>query len=175
MQPYFTYAMPIWASNHSSIGFDSLFKLQKKAIRIVTNKTTKIDNKFQHTKPLFKKSYILTIQNLYYYLTACEAKKLLFSEKPTAVFKLYQISSRSSLLIMPKFKKEFNKSNSFVFNSSKIINFLTANNINYSSCSLKTFKTNVKRLLMSRQAISLKNDTNWLPNNNFLFSDVKMG
>ena len=99
---------------------------------------------------------------------------MLCSEKPTAVFKLYQTSSRSSLLLMPKFKKEFNKSNSFIFNSSKIINFSTANNINYSSCSLQSFKTNVKRLLMSRQNVSIKNDPNWLPNNISLFSDVRM-
>ena len=174
VQPYFIYAMPIWGSNHSSAGFDSLFKLQKKAIRIVTNHTTKIENKFQHTKPLFKKSHILTIQNLYYYLTASEAKKILCSKKPTAIFKLYEPSSRSSLLLMPKFKKEFNKSNSFIFNSSKIINFLVANNINYHSCSLNTFKINFKRLLMSRQNISLKNNHNWLPNNNFIFSDIRM-
>ena len=30
VQPYFIYAMPIWATNHSSNDFKSLFKLQKK-------------------------------------------------------------------------------------------------------------------------------------------------
>ena len=30
VQPYFIYAMSIWASNHSSKDFDLLFKLQKK-------------------------------------------------------------------------------------------------------------------------------------------------
>ena len=75
VQPYFIYAMSIWASNHLSKDFDLLFRLQKKAIRIVTNHTNKIEGKFQHTKPLFKKSHILTVHNLYYYFTACEAKK----------------------------------------------------------------------------------------------------
>ena len=30
VQPYFIYAMPIWATNHKSHDFDSLFKLQKR-------------------------------------------------------------------------------------------------------------------------------------------------
>ena len=147
---------------------------RKKAIRIVTNHTQKIERKFQHTKPLFKKSHILTVHNLYYYFTACEAKKILCSEKPTAIFKFYQTSDRSSRLLMPKFQKEFYKSNSFIFNSSKILNHLLANNINYFSCSLNTFKINVKRFLMNRQNIFLKNDPNWLPVNYSLFTDVKM-
>ena len=49
VQPYFIYAMPVWASNHQSKDFDMLFKLQKKAIRIITNHTTKVEGKFQHT------------------------------------------------------------------------------------------------------------------------------
>ena len=67
--------MPVWASNQVSKDFDMLFKLQKKAIRIITNHTTKVEGKFQHTKPLFKKTHILTVHNLYYFFTACEAKK----------------------------------------------------------------------------------------------------
>ena len=174
VQPYFIYAMSIWASHHSSKEFDLLFKLQKKAIRIVTNHTNKIEGKFQHTKPLFKKSHILTIHNLYYYFTACEAKKVLCSGKPNAVFKLYLQSDRSSRLLMPKYNKEFYKSKSFIFNSSKILNHFLANNINYTSCSLSTFKINVKRFLMAKQNIFLHKNANWLPNNYSLFTDIKI-
>ena len=80
VQPYFIYAMPIWASNHKCTDFDLLFKLQKKAVRIVTNQTMKINGRFQHTKPIFKKINILTIHNLYFYHTACEAIKVLSSK-----------------------------------------------------------------------------------------------
>ena len=174
VQPYFIYAMPVWASNHLSTDFDMLFKLQKKAIRIITNHTSKVEGKFQHTKPLFKKTHILTVHNLYYFFTACEAKKILCSKKPAAVYKLFDPSSRSARLIMPKFKKQFFKLNSFVFNSSKILNFLLLKNINYSTCSLETFKINVKRFLIATQNASLRNDPNWFPNNLSIFSDVKM-
>ena len=173
VQPYFVYTMPLWASNHASKDFDMLFKLQKKAIRIITNHTTKIEGKFQHTKPLFKKAHIMTVHNLYYYLTACEAKKILCYKKPIAVYNLYQPSARSSRLLLPKFNKEMYKSNSFIFNSSKILNHLLTNTINYNTTSLQTFKINVKRFLMARQNIFLKNDPNWLPNNYSIFSDIK--
>ena len=174
VQPYFIYTIPVWASNHSSKDFDMLFKLQKKAIRIITNHTTKIEGKFQHTKPLFKKAHILTVHNLFHYFTACEAKKILCSKTPTAVYKLFEPSTRSARLIMPKFKKEFYKSKSFVYNSSKILNLLLLKNINYSTISLETFKINTKRLLIATQNLSLKNDPNWLPNNFSIFSDIKM-
>ena len=74
--------MPIWGSQHNSKEFNNLFKLQTKALRIITNKAAKINGKFQHTKEckdLFKKTNILTIHNLYYYLTASEAKMVLSS------------------------------------------------------------------------------------------------
>ena len=173
VQPYFIYAMPIWATNHNSAEFQMLFKLQKKAIRIISNKTSKIDGIFQHTKPIFKSLNILTIHNLYLYMTACTAKKVLCSGMPRIIFNLYEPSLRSSRLELPKFKKEKIKLNSFIFNSSKILNYLTANKVSYKNLSLDTFKINLKRLLMTRQNISLRNDPNWLPLNYSFFSGIE--
>ena len=172
-QPYFIYAMPIWASNHKCTDFDLLFKLQKKAVRIVTNQTMKINGRFQHTKPIFKKINILTIHNLYFYHTACEAIKVLSSKKPGAIFKLYEFTP-SFKLILPKFNKEKLKPRSFIFNSAKILNFSTANKIDYKTTHFNTFKLNLKRFLMNRQNISLNKDPNWLPLNYSLFSDVNI-
>ena len=165
--------MPIWACNHKCTDFYILFKLQKKAIRIVANQTIKIDGRFQHTKPIFKKLNILTIHNLYFYHTACEAIKVLSSKKPNAIFNLYALTP-SRKLILPKFKKEKLKTKSFIFNSSKILNFISANKIDYKITHFSTFKLNLKRFLMNRQGISLNNDPNWLPLNYSLFSDVKI-
>ena len=172
VQPYFIYTMPLWASNHSSIDFESLFRLQKRALRIVTNSTKKIGGIFQNTKPLFQKTYILTVHNLYFYFSACEAFKVLSSKKPATIFDFFEISPGSSRLILPKFNKEKTKSNSFIFNSSKIINLLAANNIKYSVLSLQRFKTLVKRFLMTRQNKRINNDPNWLPLNYSIYSDV---
>lgn len=172
VQPYFVYSMPIWASNHSTQDFNSLFKLQKKAIRIITNKTAKIDGKFQHTKPLFKKANILTIHNLYNYLSASEAKKILCLCKPNNIYNFFIKSTRSEFLILPKFKKETFKSNSFIYNASKIINHFLINNIKLNETSQLTFKVLVKRYLMMNQNASIKGEPDWLPCNLSIFSDI---
>ena len=173
VQPYFIYAMPIWASNHNSKDFESLFRLQKKAVRIVSNKTIKVDGMFQHSKPIFKKLNILTIHNLYSYTTACLAKKILCTGIPTSLYRLFEQSFRSSRIILPKFKKEKTKANSFVFKSAKILNFLATNKIEYKNTTLSSFKINLKRFLMFRQNISLRNDPNWLPLNYLFFTDIE--
>ena len=172
VQPYFVYTMPLWGSNHRSQNFDTLFKLQKKAIRIITNKTAKLVGKFQHTKPLFKKTNILTIHNLYYYLTASEAMKVLCSQTPEIIYNFFSKSTRSDRLILPKFKKEMYKSNSFIFNASKVVNHLLANKINPFSTSKLTFKVLTKRYLLTKQNESLNGDPNWLPNNLSIYSEI---
>ena len=144
----------------------------QKAVRIISNKTSKIDGMFQHTKPIFKKLNILTVQNLYYYTTACLAKKLLCTGIPNDLYKCFETSFRSSRIVLPKFKKEKFKANCFIFNSAKILNFLTANKINYKNTNLDQFKIKLKRFLMLRQNISLRNDPNWLPLNYSFFSGI---
>ena len=144
----------------------------KKAIRIITNCTTKVDGKFQHTKPLFQKAHIMTLHNLYFYFVACEAKKIICSKIPTSLFRLFEVSDKTKRLILPKFKKEMIKSNSFVFNSSKILNYFKSNKINYYNMPLESFKAAIRRFLMIKQSISVNNDPNWLPLNTSIFTDV---
>ena len=97
---------------------------KKKAIRIITNKTSKIEGKFQDTKPLFKRANVLTIQNLYFYPTTTETKTILTKNKPEQISALFTKSVRSNI-ILPKFNTERCKSNSFIFNSSKMVNHIT--------------------------------------------------
>ena len=47
VQPYLTYCIQIWGSCQTSTEFNKLFLMQKKCIRIITNKTLKIDHHFQ--------------------------------------------------------------------------------------------------------------------------------
>ena len=139
-----------------------------------TNKTTKIEGKFQNTKPLFKMTNILTIQNLYYYLTMTKAKQVLTMNKPEQIYLLFTKSSRSNRLIIPKFNRDKYKSNSFIFNASKIANYFSSNNINFNIMSQSTLKINLKRYLMIKQSANLHGDPNWLPYNLSIFSDVKI-
>ena len=58
---YLNTGIIIWGSTHNN-KIDSLIKIQKKAIRIITNSGYR-----DHTLPLFTKLKILPLQQLYYY------------------------------------------------------------------------------------------------------------
>ena len=76
VQPYLTYCIPLCGSKFNSATMQKLFILQKKCIRIVSNKTHKVNDRFQHTKPLFFRLKLLTIFNLYYYFCGCLSMRI---------------------------------------------------------------------------------------------------
>ena len=162
----------MWGTRQTSPVFNDLFKLQKKAIRIITNRTSKIEGKFQNTKPLFKKSNILTVQNLYFYLTTTESSKILNTSKPEQISDLFIKSGRSNRLLLPKFTNERYKSNSFIFNASKILNHILSDGLDIYAMSQITLKINLKRYLMAKQSATLHGDLNWYPCNLSIFSDI---
>ena len=59
--PYFTYCITVWGNTFNSV-LEPLIVLQKGAIRIVCGA-----QKFDHTYPLFQRSKILPLRNLYVY------------------------------------------------------------------------------------------------------------
>ena len=172
VQPYLTYCLPLWGSAFNSSQMQALFILQKKCIRIVGRKTEKIDQHFQHTKPIFFRYKILTIFNLYYYFTSTVAMRIMTNNIPISLFKLFTVSERSGRLILPKFSLSKVKDNSFVFNASKILNYFYEHDIPYHILTAAVFKSRVKKHLLNTQNLSLEGDANWLPCNNYLFSNV---
>ena len=111
---------------------------------------------------------------MYFYFTASECKRILDAGKPVRIYDFFDISPRSHLLSLPKYKKEKLKSNSFIFNASKIINYFLKNHVSYRDISQSTFKILLKRYLMALQSKSVKSDPNWLPCNFSIFSDVQI-
>jgi hypothetical protein len=65
IHPYFEYCCIIWAI-HRSAALTSLYRCQKKAIRIITHSPWNC-----HTKPLFKKLMILPLYNINDLQVAC--------------------------------------------------------------------------------------------------------
>ena len=57
---------------------------------------------------------------------------ILKSQSPVQIFKLFHVSERSSRLLLPKFLKSKIMCNNFIYNASKILNFLYDNDIPYS-------------------------------------------
>ena len=139
VQPYLNYCIPLWGANFYSDSLTKLFILQKKCIRIVARKTEKIDNMFQHTKPIFFKLKLLSISSLYYYSTASFATRILTTEIPRSIFNLFTVSERTNRLILSKFNRSSIKTNSFIFNSSKILNYLLQHDIPYHILPLSIF------------------------------------
>ena len=172
VQPYLVYCVPIWGSIHNSAEFNDLFKVQKRAIRIISNRTFKVNHRFVNTKPLFTQHNILTVHNLYYYLLSIAAFKILNNKAPVIIYNEFSISYRSIRLILPKFRLHTLANKSFSFSASKLINFLLSLDVSYVGYTLQSFKTKLKRTLMFRQGLCLNSDPNWLPNNTNIYSDV---
>ena len=74
--------------------------------------------------------------------------------------------------MLPKFNLATNANKSFVFNSSKIVNYLLNQDILFTENNILNFKNMLKRHLMFQQSVSINKDPNWLPNNNNIFSDI---
>ena len=172
VQSYLIYCIPLWGSLHKSASLNKLFILQKKCIRLINNRTKKIDGIFPHTKPLFKKSNVLTVFNLYYYMTCIEATKIVQFESPIAIYEFFDISIRSQRFIIPKFRLSKIMNKSFIYNSSKILNYLLQQDIKYYELSPDNFKTRLKKHLTFTQSLSINGDDEWLPCNHDIFSDV---
>ena len=149
-----------------------LFILQKKCIRIVSRKTEKINGIFQHTKPLFFRLNLLTVSNLFFYFSGCITMRILNQAIPADIFSKFTISERSYRLIYPMFKSNKIKNHNFVFNSSKILNYLLVNDIPYYILSVPVFKKRLKVHLLNTQNASINGDVNWLPCNHNLFSHI---
>ena len=173
IQPYLIYCISLWGYSLKSATMNKLFVLQKKCVRIITGKTTKENGIFQHTKPMFYNLKILNIFNLYTYFTAVEGMKILRNRSPKHIMNKFKISVHSFRLIYPKFKVESLKMKSFMFNSSKILNYLLVNNVPYFDIiSENTFKSRLKSHLLYLQGQCRAGDMEWLPCNHDIFSDV---
>ena len=158
IQPYFNYCISLWGSSTTSSSMNNLFILQKKCIRIIVGKTTKEGGMFRHTKPFFKNLRILTVYNLYIYFTASELMKILNTNTPKLINEFFTISSRSGRFIYPKFNLEYYKTKSFIFNGSKILNYLLQQDIPYTEITNSTFKARLKRHLLTIQSQSIAGD-----------------
>ena len=91
---------------------------------------------------------------------------------PVNIFEKFVISERSYRLIYPKFNLSKVKDNNFVFNASKILNYLLASDIPYHIITAPVFKKRLKSHLMNTQNASINGDENWLPCNHDLFSHI---
>ena len=87
IQPYCDYCNVVWAAG-SSHSLQTLFKKQKKAIRAI------VFAKFNaHSKPIFKKTHVLTIHDINKLQTACFVYKAINKLLPPRFSTLYVTNS----------------------------------------------------------------------------------
>ena len=182
-ESHLLYCISVWGGIPKT-HLQKLFILQKKCMRILFGDTEKYNEKFEtaarcrsypnqllssdfyikeHTKPIFDKLNILTIQNAYTYHSCIELFKILKYRNPISMYNLFTRSHRdtSNILILPKF------SHDFTYQSAKIWNIVSKTIIeSRDPGDLKTgaVKKNLKDSLLKIQ--KLNNDSEW-DNSNF--------
>ena len=104
----------------------------------------------EHSKPLFVKHEILSLQNLYFYHCANETFKILKYRSPTSMLSEFTISKRPSkdtLLITPW------PSDTFIYKAAVVWNMVRQMlSITDTSTPIGSFKTRLKALIRTQQA-----------------------
>ena len=116
----------------------------------------------EHTKPIFNRLKILTVQNLFKYHCISEFSKIIKYHCPYSLYEAINISNRTTSLTVIL----LNKSNTFLFTAAKLWNTVHKKILTSSNCletSINLIKLRTKALLLQSQAADLK-DT-WTPNN----------
>jgi len=87
IHPYFSYCNIVWGSQLTS-KLDELFRIQKKAIRIITKK-----NWNEHTSSLFKSTNILKLCDLNKFQVACFVYKCIHNNLPSLFCSYFVLNS----------------------------------------------------------------------------------
>ena len=140
--PYLIYCNAIWGGTHD-VHIEKLFLLQKKIIRVVTNKPY-----LAHTTPLFHKTKILKIRDLHTYLTAIHAFKL----KQTSGFTYpsHSYGTRHRHDPVPQFQRLSQTQRSLSYVAPVVWNSLPQNIKQLER--IGTFKTELKKHLINNYA-----------------------
>ena len=140
-ESHLTYSISVWGGVSES-KIETVFKIQKKVMRILFGDTKAFIEKFktcararpfgnqklgpdffmqEHTKPLFHKHKILTVQNLYSDFTFMDVFKIYKFRMPISLFEQYEYSRRSChthiQIIPPKPSDNFIYRSSILWNS----------------------------------------------------------
>ena len=179
------YGISVWGGSPQS-KLDVIHKIQKKVIRIMFGDTEAYNEKFktsarcrefgsqrlgaefymkEHTKPLFEKHSILTVQNLYSYHCFNEVLKILKLKTPYPLYSNYQISRRKYLthikLLPPIPAKHFIYRSSIIWNTIREkLDITDILDVSYSQ-----IKSKLRLLLLKNQHIH--DHIEWHPSHDF--------
>ena len=163
-----TYAITVWGGNATGDRLKPLFTLQKRALRNLYGLRRVSKHVKAHTKPIFKENNILTVYNLYNYMTILEIGKLKYNYTPKYlcnILKIHENPQRNKYgnrLFLPKFNCNHYQNN-FCYQAPKLWNLLDSsqsycNNVtNFSN--ILFLKKKIKSFLLDMQ--SYHDEINW--------------
>ena len=146
---HLTYGISCWGGAHST-KLQKLFNIQKRCVRILFGESASFDHpeyysscaraktyqdhmasrdySLEHTKPLFNKHRLLTLQNLYVIRTLVETIKIIKHHSPFPLFSHFSFcpESRRHKLLLPKYNLDISKHN-FTVCASKLWNLCIDN------------------------------------------------
>ena len=181
-ESHLLYCISVWGGIPKT-HLQKLFRLQKRCLRILFGDSKTYKENFEtitmdplqhnetpnadcyqkeHTKPLFNKHEILTIQNAFTYHSCIEMFKILKYRNPMSMYKLFTPSRRdfSNIILLPTF------SHNFTYQAAKICNATSKTIFDASRPSdIKTslFKKRLKASLLEIQ--KMYSATEWIPGN----------
>ncbi len=151
-----SYGIPVWGAFSITNYLNPLFVLQKRALRNLFS-IRKVSKHIKgHTKLVFGKHNILSVYNIYNYMTILSIDKLFKLKKPQYLCDLLNINSESDkrhnrIEYVPKFKCSHYQSN-FCYQGPSLWNLLGSNssicNEITVSPSIKVMKSRLKNFLL---------------------------
>ena len=169
-----TYAIPVWGGfSQNNDSLRSIFLLQKTALRNLFG--IKRESKYikGHTKSIFNECKILSVYNLYNYMTLLHLTKVIRLQEPAFLCKILkldtEINHRHNRIYQPSFTLSHYQNN-FCYNGPKLWNCLSSSPTFCESIttapSLNCQKSRLKEIFLKMQRYG--DNTEWLPINRFL-------
>ena len=176
-ESHLSYGISVWGASVKDKANDKLFIIQKHCIRILFGdldaylekqstcararpyKQQKLGARYfekEHTKPIFNRLNILTVQALYKYHCISEIFKIIRFRCPYSLYECINISKRdtSNVILLP------NKSNTFLYLASYMWNSVHKRIISPEKgiCTpLNSIKLRMKNILLGAQSSEMKN------------------
>ena len=163
-----SYAISVWGGSLAGDKIKPLFVLQKRALRNLWSIKRESTYVKGHTKPLFQKYKILTVYNLYNYMTVLNLGKTINTMEPVFLHKVLKLDkpSHRNLVHVPLFKRN-QYQNSFCYHAPKLWNNLVSSSKYCNDCTgaptLASMKSRLKSFLLKLQAYGDNHD--WIEAN----------
>ena len=184
-ESYLSYGISVWGGIKPS-KLKSVFKVQKKVIRVIFGDREQFLNKFktcvrarpfheqkltaefyikEHSKPLFNQQKIMILQNLYFYHSCCEIFKIFKFFSPLPLYNLFNFSKRSHKNLYINTPQP---SDSFEYRTSVMWNSVRQKiNMQDTSMSVSVFKSKLNNVINEKQILG--DETNWMEINFYPF------